>query len=59
MYNLDLLHYLIYFLIGALCEVSMGIELQSIYGILDAILIFSGFYIIYEHSLFKDWNQLV
>lgn len=139
MYNLDLLHYLIYFLIGALSGVSMGIvgvgagmitiplliysgltikqavgislimqllpqslpgvimyyksgtitlpvfiialfvvigslvgiylgsyivnnnliDLQSIYGILSALLIFSGFYIIYEHIIFKDKNKLV
>ena len=139
MYNLDLIHYVLYFLIGALSGVSMGIvgvgagmitiplliysgltikqavgislimqllpqslpgvmiyykngtitmpvfiiaafvvfgsligiyigsyivnndliDLQTIYGLLSGLLIFSGFHIIYKHILYKDANQVV
>ena len=53
--------------LGSLIGISMGayivnknlIDLQTIYGLLAALLIFSGFYIIYEHILYKDTLPLV
>jgi uncharacterized membrane protein YfcA len=44
--------------IGAYIVNNNLIDLQTIYGLLSGLLIFSGFYIIYEHVLYNDPNLI-